>query len=101
MPIVCSKCLPSCKISTASTCNTPTTICCRHISNTLPTGNELGDFLALDVGGSTFRIALIRLAGGENAEEALQIRQIRSFVIDKKIRDLKGMAFFNWMAQKD
>ncbi|WPG99914.1 hexokinase-1 [Acrodontium crateriforme] len=68
--------------------------------HSLPSGNELGDFLALDVGGSTFRIALIRLAGFKNGNDTLQIRQIRSFVIDKKIRDLKGLAFFNWMAER-
>jgi len=68
--------------------------------HTLPTGEEQGDFLALDVGGSTFRIALIRLAGHKNGGDGLQLRRIRSFVIDKRIRDLKGQAFFDWMAER-
>lgn len=69
--------------------------------HTLPTGLEKGDFLALDVGGSTFRIALIRLCGRkENGESEIQIRRIRNVIIDKKIRDLQGQAFFDWMAER-
>ncbi|KAL1589083.1 hypothetical protein WHR41_01938 [Cladosporium halotolerans] len=69
--------------------------------HTLPTGLEKGDFLALDVGGSTFRVALIRLCGRkENGESEIQIRRIRNVVIDKKIRDLKGQEFFDWMAER-
>lgn len=69
--------------------------------HTLPTGTEKGDFLALDVGGSTFRIALIRLCGrNENGEGEIKIRRIRTVIIDKKIRDLQGAAFFDWMAER-
>jgi len=69
--------------------------------HTLPTGQETGDFLALDVGGSTFRIAVIRLCGKkDNGESDIQVRRIRSFVIDKPIRDLQGQAFFDWMADR-
>nr|POF13246.1 hexokinase-1 [Quercus suber] len=68
--------------------------------HTLPTGKEQGDFLALDVGGSTFRIALIRLTGKRNGEDSLQVRRIRSFDIDKTVRDLRGQAFFDWMAER-
>ncbi|PIA97731.1 Hexokinase-1 [Cercospora beticola] len=70
-------------------------------THTLPTGHERGDYLALDVGGSTFRIALIRLTGkSKPGSDGLQIRRIRSFVIDEKIRGLKGQAFFDWMAER-
>ncbi|KAK3073445.1 N-acetylglucosamine kinase 1 [Teratosphaeriaceae sp. CCFEE 6253] len=68
--------------------------------HTLPRGDERGDFLALDVGGSTFRIALIRLGEKKEGEDGLQVRRMRSFVIDKKIRDLKGREFFDWMAER-
>ncbi|KAK4495648.1 hypothetical protein PRZ48_012916 [Zasmidium cellare] len=69
--------------------------------HTLPTGNEQGDFLALDVGGSTFRIALIRLSGKTKpGYDGLQLRRIRSFAIDEPIRSLKGQAFFDWMAER-
>lgn len=70
-------------------------------THTLPTGHERGDFLALDVGGSTFRIALIRLSGkGKPGNDGLQIRRIRSFPINEQIRGLEGQAFFDWMAER-
>ena len=69
--------------------------------HTLPTGLEEGDFLALDVGGSTFRVALVKLCGKkDDGESDLQIRRIRSLVIDKSVRDLRGQAFFDWMAER-
>ncbi|EMF11174.1 hexokinase-1 [Sphaerulina musiva SO2202] len=70
-------------------------------THTLPTGHERGDFLALDVGGSTFRIALIRLSGkSKPGADGLQIRRIRSFAITEQIRGLEGQAFFDWMAER-
>lgn len=68
--------------------------------HTLPTGNERGDYLALDVGGSTLRIALIRLVGKTTEGDGLQVRRIRSFPIDEKIRQLTGRLFFDWMAAR-
>ncbi|GAB7363438.1 hypothetical protein MBLNU230_g3712t1 [Neophaeotheca triangularis] len=72
--------------------------------HTLPTGREQGDFLALDVGGSTFRIALIRLQGweegGGGGGGSAQIMRIRAFAIDKDVRNLKGGEFFDWMAHR-
>lgn len=65
----------------------------------LPTGNERGTFLALDVGGSTFRVALIELLGRQN-REASRISSIRSFKINQPVKQLKGMLFFDWMAQR-
>lgn len=66
--------------------------------HTLPTGRERGDFLALDVGGSTFRIALIRLGGKRMDGDGMQVRRVRSFAIDEGIRRLDGEEFFDWMA---
>jgi hexokinase len=83
--------------------------------HSLPTGNERGDFLALDVGGSTFRIALMRLTGKTKSShpsttsttpdtpckaDALQVRRIRTFPIDESIRRLLGEAFFDWIADR-
>ncbi|KAK0385150.1 hypothetical protein NLU13_7628 [Sarocladium strictum] len=70
-------------------------------SHQLPTGNERGQYLALDVGGSTLRVALVQLRG-RSAETKLQseILESRSFKIDKPIKDLEGMAFFEWMASR-
>ena len=66
----------------------------------LPTGHESGDFVALDVGGSTFRIAIVHLSGKESAGDVMDIKRMKSFVIDQSIRDLKGKAFLDWMAAR-
>lgn len=68
--------------------------------HTLPTGHERGTFLALDVGGSTFRIALVQLTGKDTWKNGMHIKRIRSNVISKQVRDLKGQAFFDWMADR-
>jgi hexokinase len=63
----------------------------------LPTGNESGTYLALDVGGSTFRVALVRLSGRESPSK---IESIRSFKIDQPVKQLKGVLFFAWLAER-
>lgn len=63
----------------------------------LPTGNERGRFLALDVGGSTLRIALIDLQGKGN--DTARIIQQRAWKVDVA-RKLRGNEFFDWMASK-
>jgi hexokinase len=67
-------------------------------NHTLPTGHEKGTYLALDVGGSTFRIALVELKGKIVDGESMHITHMRSYPIDNAIRCLKGRAFFDWMA---
>jgi len=69
-------------------------------NHTLPTGHERGTFLALDVGGSTFRVALVQLCGKDSSDMGMKIAKMRSFRIDKRIRDLKGHYFFDWMAER-
>ncbi|PQE27348.1 putative hexokinase-1 protein [Rutstroemia sp. NJR-2017a WRK4] len=66
----------------------------------LPHGDECGTYLALDVGGSTFRVALIRLAGSQSGGGSTQILQSKSFKIGNAERCLQGMAFFEWMADR-
>lgn len=67
----------------------------------LPTGDEAGQYLALDVGGSTLRVALVDLSGrGEDGTQHSKILNMRSFRIDKPIKDLKGTLFFDWMAAR-
>ncbi|GBF62750.1 hexokinase [Trichophyton mentagrophytes] len=63
-------------------------------NHTLPCDNERGTFLALDVGGSTFRVALVELAG----RGAMHIRRIASSAIDEQVKMLEGRAFFDWIA---
>lgn len=65
----------------------------------LPSGNETGAFLALDVGGSTFRVALIELSGRKN-EVGSKILKMASFKIGPPERKLKGVLFFDWMAER-
>jgi hexokinase len=66
----------------------------------LPTGHERGTYLALDVGGSTFRVALIQLSGREVDGSESKILKSRSVKIDSTVKQLKGVAFFDWMAAR-
>ncbi|RDW66335.1 phosphotransferase-2 [Coleophoma cylindrospora] len=63
----------------------------------LPTGDECGTYLALDVGGSTFRVALIELAGRGSESKVVRRSTIK---IDATIKNLQGAAFFDWMAER-
>lgn len=67
----------------------------------LPTGEEAGEFLALDVGGSTLRVALVQLSGrGGDGQQFSKILSMRNFRIDRAIKDLEGALFFDWMATR-
>ncbi|KAI0870280.1 hexokinase-1 [Hypoxylon argillaceum] len=66
----------------------------------LPTGNEIGQYLALDVGGSTLRVALVQLRGREAEGRGCEIVRMISFKITPEIKKLEGMAFFDWMAMR-
>ena len=70
-------------------------------SHLLPAGTECGQFLALDVGGSTLRVALVELRGrlAKEGEES-EIVSMKSFFISPEIKNLEGMAFFDWMAAR-
>jgi hexokinase len=66
----------------------------------LPTGHESGQYLALDVGGSTLRVALVELRGrGVSGAEGGIVR-MDSFRIDNDVRGLRGNQFFDWMAER-
>ncbi|KKY18153.1 putative hexokinase [Phaeomoniella chlamydospora] len=69
-------------------------------NHTLPSGNETGTFLALDVGGSTFRVALVSLTGRQHGQDGIKIVRVTSTAIDEKVRSLHGIEFFDWMATK-
>ena len=67
----------------------------------LPSGDERGNFLALDVGGSTFRVALIELPGREAAAgQEGRILKRATFKINNGVKQLKGVLFFDWMAER-
>ncbi|KAL1994578.1 hypothetical protein VTN49DRAFT_2048 [Thermomyces lanuginosus] len=78
-------------LQTSSVCMLPSFTSC------LPSGNERGTFLALDVGGSNFRVALIELLGREGG---MKIVKAKSYTIDEEIKALEGTSFFDWMAAK-
>ena len=65
--------------------------------HTMPTGHERGTYVALDVGGSTLRVALVALEG---RDKPINVVQMRSFEIGESVRALKGHAFFDWMAER-
>ncbi|KAI4948151.1 hypothetical protein J4E91_006145 [Alternaria rosae] len=66
----------------------------------LPSGFEKGTYLALDVGGSTFRIALVELNGRQPNAKNMRIAVMKSYKIDEKVRQRRGNDFFEWMAEK-
>jgi hexokinase len=66
----------------------------------LPSGLEKGTYLALDVGGSTFRIALVELNGGRPGAKNMRIVVMKSYKIDEKVRQRSGHEFFEWMADR-
>jgi hexokinase len=66
----------------------------------LPTGNEAGQYLSLDVGGSTLRVALVELKGRKASGADSGIVRMDSFKIDSDVRNLRGTEFFDWMAER-
>lgn len=82
------------KLQTSDICMLPS------YNNKLPTGRERGTYLALDVGGSTFRVAVVELNGDRPAAKSMRIVNMKSYKIDNSVRFLRGTAFFDWMAEK-
>lgn len=66
----------------------------------LPSGREKGQYLSLDVGGSTLRVALVELRGREASGRESEIVRMISFRITPEIKQLEGMAFFDWIAER-
>ncbi|EXJ90636.1 hypothetical protein A1O1_03739 [Capronia coronata CBS 617.96] len=66
--------------------------------HTMPTGQEKGTYISLDVGGSTFRVALVELLGRDTRPHPMVIKRMTSSKIDERIRKLPSAQFFDWMA---
>ena len=64
----------------------------------LPTGEEHGTYLALEVGGSNLRMAMVELRGRRQGTQAIRLRRTMSSPIDTTVRQLQNYAFFDWMA---
>ncbi|KAG5951447.1 hypothetical protein E4U53_003062 [Claviceps sorghi] len=70
-------------------------------SHRLPLGTEKGEYVALDVGGSTLRVAVVALRGCEAAvDKQSEIISMHSYRINNDVKDLQGTQFFGWMAKK-
>ena len=69
-------------------------------NHTLPSGDERGSYLSLDVGGSNLRIALVDLCGKEGNGGKMRIVKMFNYKIDNYVRSLKGREFFDWMASR-
>ncbi|KAI1343014.1 hexokinase-1 [Xylariaceae sp. FL0016] len=82
------------RLSTHTECMLPS------FSQLLPTGQETGQYLALDVGGSTLRVALVELRGRDQGGRESEIVRMVSFKITPEQKRLEGMAFFDWMAER-
>ena len=65
---------------------------------TLPTGQERGAYLAVEVGGSNLRIALVELQGRDQDNKRLYPRRMTKSPISNDIRQLEEHAFFDWIA---
>ena len=67
----------------------------------VPTGREKGRFLAIDVGGTTLRIALVELRGADAPAGTPACEILRTNVVKlEECKALVGMAFFEWMADR-
>lgn len=69
-------------------------------NHTLPEGDERGTYVVLDVGGSTLRVALVKLSGRTAADDPMRILRMEASHIDSSVKALKGVAFFDWLAAK-
>ena len=63
----------------------------------LPTGQEQGTYLALEVGGSNLRIALVELKG---RNLGMRIQRTMCCAINTAILQLKEYDFFDWVAER-
>ncbi|KAG2200294.1 hypothetical protein INT47_000287 [Mucor saturninus] len=59
----------------------------------LPTGNETGTFLSLDMGGTNLRISAVELKG-QGQVQVLELKRVAS----KELKTGEGSVFFDWIA---
>ncbi|UPL02878.1 hypothetical protein LCI18_013812 [Fusarium solani-melongenae] len=64
-----------------------------------PTGKEQGDVLAIDIGGSTMRAAIVTLEpSAVTLGNQLRIRKQESWPITVTVKSFRGVEFFDWIA---
>jgi hexokinase len=59
----------------------------------LPTGNEIGTYMALDLGGTNLRVSAVRLLGNGEVE-VLEVKKVAT----NELKTGPGDVFFDWMA---
>jgi hexokinase len=65
----------------------------------LPTGEEQGDILAIDIGGSTMRAAIVSLdPSAVMPTNRLRVRKQQTWPITVPVKSLSGSEFFSWIA---
>jgi hexokinase len=79
-------------VSAAST--SPAQMLPSHIT-TLPSGREHGQYLAVDLGGTNMRVAVIRLSLNNASVERLE-----KFIIPEQVKVGTAEAFFTWIAER-
>src|SRR5271163_521567 len=65
-----------------------------HIT-TLPSGRERGQYLAVDLGGTNMRVALVRLEDNEASVEKLD-----KSTIPEQVKTGTAIEFFKWIAER-
>lgn len=61
----------------------------------LPSGKEEGNFLSVDLGGSTFRVAFVHLT---SSEQSIVCQDV--YPVSDEVKSMSGELFFAWMAEK-
>ena len=74
---------------------------------TLPDGSECGSVVALDLGGSTLRVAAITLRPRsrdnekqESLEDVVTVLRRQSWIVGDSVKRLPAAAFFDWIAKR-
>lgn len=65
--------------------------------HTLPSGTECGSILALDLGGSTLRVALVELDGRRRRP---QILDMHTYAVGDDVKTLGMDDFFDWIVER-
>jgi len=71
-----------------------TTMLPSHITK-LPSGRERGQYLAIDLGGTNMRVALVRIQDNEAKVEILE-----KWTIPEGVKIGTAKQFFNWIAER-
>ena len=70
-------------------------------NHNLPTGLERGRYMAIDMGGTTLRMAIVELTGRTaGVGDGMRLSALTSCRIGDNVKALAGLAFFDWLADR-